>query len=643
MAEVDVLETVAGVVGEQEAASIRAAREHAWTEHRRSLDAVSADGFEDVLRRDDMVTSARFGRAADVAKLQQASLTLATIEVDLARAGERQAAAEHRLHDLLQQIEAARGLIVPALPADIDAQQLGSWMVRRREALAADAALREAERDLADAEADAQAARARIVEALQDANVPLAPEARFDRLMADAQASLDREAELKALRTAVEERRRAVEDRERRLAEARRADAGWSAAWAVACAGCWLGRDGAIPSVDAVRETLKILAELTPVLQTQGDLAYRIGAMEKDQEAFAADVSGLAAALDMPTETVGIMHLDDEIGRRLRQASQDEDARLKGERDLVAARRRRAAAAAAGAANLARKTEMTGFFGVDTLTEVGQRLRAIERRDDFRRQAETVEQELRSALRLDDVAAVETLLTGLDPAALDAEVIELQARFDDLDGRTRALFADHARAFDAVEAVGGDDAVARIEEERRTTLLEIEDQARHYLRLRAGIASAEQALRSYRDRHRSAMMERASKAFAVISRNAYRGLVTQPDKDVEILMGVAADGSTKVASDLSKGTRFQLYLALRIAGYFEFAAVRRVVPFIADDIMETFDDFRAEEAFRLFAGMAEVGQVIYLTHHRHLCDIARDACPSVRIHDLSAPALSLAS
>ena len=286
---------------------------------------------------------------------------------------------------------------------------------------------------------------------------------------------------------------------------------------------------------------------------------------------------------------------------------------------------------------------MTGFFGVETLTEVSQRFRAIERRADLRRQAEAVEQELRFALRVDDVGAAESLLAGLDPSGLDTEAIELQARFDDLDGRTRALFAEHARAFDAVEAVGGDDAVARIEEQRRTTLLEIEDQARHYLRLRAGIASAEQALRSYRDRHRSAMMERASKAFAVISREAYRGLVTQPDKDVEILMGVAADGSTKVASDLSKGTRFQLYLALRIAGYFEFAAARRVVPFIADDIMETFDDFRAEEAFRLFAGMAEVGQVIYLTHHRHLCDIARDACPSVRIHDLSPPALSLAS
>jgi uncharacterized protein YhaN len=185
-----------------------------------------------------------------------------------------------------------------------------------------------------------------------------------------------------------------------------------------------------------------------------------------------------------------------------------------------------------------------------------------------------------------------------------------------------------------LEAVGGDDEVARIEEQRRTLLLEIEDQAWRALRLRAGIAAAELALRLYRDRHRSSMMLRASDAFRTISRGAYRGLASQPDKDNEILIGLGADGRSRAAADMSKGTRFQLYLALRVAGYHEFARSRRPVPFIADDIMETFDDFRAEEAFRLFADMAEVGQVIYLTHHRHLCDIAEKVCPGVKIHRL---------
>ena len=39
--------------------------------------------------------------------------------------------------------------------------------------------------------------------------------------------------------------------------------------------------------------------------------------------------------------------------------------------------------------------------------------------------------------------------------------------------------------------------------------------------------------------------------------------------------------------------------------------------------------------FRLYGEMANVGQVIYLTHHRHLCDIAREVVPGVRVHDLN--------
>ncbi len=51
--------------------------------------------------------------------------------------------------------------------------------------------------------------------------------------------------------------------------------------------------------------------------------------------------------------------------------------------------------------------------------------------------------------------------------------------------------------------------------------------------------------------------------------------------------------------------------------------------------METFDDFRAEEAFKLLTEMAGVGQVIYLSHHQHLCDIARTVCPEVRGYEVT--------
>lgn len=136
-------------------------------------------------------------------------------------------------------------------------------------------------------------------------------------------------------------------------------------------------------------------------------------------------------------------------------------------------------------------------------------------------------------------------------------------------------------------------------------------------------------------------MTKASEAFRTISRGAYTGVAAQPSRDGEVLIAISAHGGSKSADELSKGARFQLYLALRVAGYFEFVANRPPIPFIADDIMETFDDFRAEEAFRLFAQMAEHGQVIYLTHHRHLTEIAQKVCPGVLLHDLETIQSSL--
>jgi hypothetical protein len=118
------------------------------------------------------------------------------------------------------------------------------------------------------------------------------------------------------------------------------------------------------------------------------------------------------------------------------------------------------------------------------------------------------------------------------------------------------LFAVKSAAEDRVEAIGGDARVALIEERRRTTLLDIEDGATRYLQLRAGISATQQALASYRERHRSSMMARASEAFRTISRGAYTGLVAQPGKDGDTLIAISAEGGSKAADKLSKARAF---------------------------------------------------------------------------------------
>lgn len=112
-------------------------------------------------------------------------------------------------------------------------------------------------------------------------------------------------------------------------------------------------------------------------------------------------------------------------------------------------------------------------------------------------------------------------------------------------------------------------------------------------------------------------------------------LTTQLDRTEEKLIAVRAQGGSIAVGSMSKGTRFQLYLALRLAGYRRFCSLKGPLPFIGDDIMETFNDGRAESAIRQLSEIAKEGQVLYFTHHRHLCEIAKNVCGNgVMFHEI---------
>jgi len=623
-----------GIVTDQEAAELRTQREQAWAAHRRVLDAASADAFEAVLRHDDLVGAGRLSHMSELARLHHSSQALTVAQADLERAVELRESAAAALGALDAEVTGAARAIASGSALGSSLPELEDWLGRRDETLAAREVVRRAERDLRAAQSDAAAATDRLRSALGCVGLAQDHNMGFDGLLADAQATLDREAALRRRRSELAERQRDVVARESEAEQAAADEQIWAKAWSTACRSCWLGDRSEMPAIADVREILVAVADLAPTIEKRAGLVDRVEKMEKDQAAFRDEVMRLADALRIPASSIAVLDLAQRIGESMRTAGTERDHRVKLREQLEAAAERQRELAATVALHDEQKQRMAAFFGVATLEEVAKSLSDIAMREVLRGQAEEVERDILDAVRASDVPAAEAALDTADRSALEVEHIELKARSDDQDRRCHELFAARSAAIDQVEVIGGDARVAAIEERRRTTLLEIEDGAMRYLQLRAGIAAAEQALTSYRERHRSSMMARASAAFRTISRGVYSGLAAQPGKEGETLIALSAAGGSKAAHELSKGTRFQLYLALRVAGYHEFVRARSAVPFVADDIMETFDDFRAEEAFRLFAEMAQAGQVIYLTHHQHLCEIVRRVCPTAGVHQL---------
>ena len=235
-----------------------------------------------------------------------------------------------------------------------------------------------------------------------------------------------------------------------------------------------------------------------------------------------------------------------------------------------------------------------------------------------------------------NLAAAEELLAGQDVLELKGEQGAVTQDLETAEAEHTEKIGDLRAAKDALEKVGGDNAPAKLEERRQTLLLGLEEQARTVLRLRLGILAAEQALAAYRDEHRSNMLSDTEAAFRKLTAGGYQDLRTQVDGQKEILLALRKrDGRSITVSEMSKGTRFQLYLALRLAGYRQYASGGTTLPFVADDIMETFDNTRTTAAVGLLREIAVQGQALYFTHHEHVVELAREVCgEQLEVHQL---------
>ncbi|RWA66145.1 AAA family ATPase [Mesorhizobium sp.] len=628
----------ADIADDETAAAIRREREEAWRNHRADLKAETADVFAAALARDDQVGAARLAHSGELADLRAIKQ----------KAGEIEAAIERislQLGGVAEQAEMASTEIkrmAGALLEDCQAQSLDlliglleERLSARADALAAWDGILLARARIERATAEGERIHLGLTSALRSVGIqPEAGEA-LDVMVVAADRFLDRQAKVDAKRA---EALRSVAAKEEELAARRlaveiaeRREGAWQAEVKETLKGTWLEEGIAGTGLGSV---LDQLSELSKALQDREAMRIRIRKMEADRTAFAEEVARLGAqagepASDEPPEQVSVR-----LTGRLEQAERAREARANLLLDVQKLQDVREALNADVAVHETTKQAVLDAFGVRTLPEVGERDEQLRERDGLHSARVELEERLTSELALDDFTQARSLLEGLDLDGLAIEKAEVERRLADLDDSLQQQLVRRTRATDKLDAIGGDSAVARIDADRRTVLLEIEEKAVRFIELKLGVMSASSALRVYRERHRSGMMSEASDAFALITRGQYTGLTTQPVKGGEVLIATQKDGQSKVADALSKGARFQLYLALRLAGYYEFAKVRPAVPFIADDIMETFDHLRSEEVFRLFGEMASVGQVIYLTHHQHLCEIAKSVVPNVAIHEL---------
>ena len=442
----------------------------------------------------------------------------------------------------------------------------------------------------------------------------------------------------------------------------------WNKEWREALSGTWLSDNDQAPGAEAaelvtptatfaptptptpieVAEVLSTLDELSVLLTKHNDAQIALASIEDSRVRYVQEVSQIAESLKVPVDLDNPLTTADVLRKQLVDAQTNARRKAELAEEVKQLKSQLSSEQALKQQSHSVFAEMSAIFPAkdfDGLLAIMRRGEERERALATRAAAQT---QLGNLLGLAEFGEAKQLLqTRLsDSSAIDALNVEHAAAVADstnLNDEVARLFHAWRGAEEALSAIGDDGEVARLNEQYRVLLLDIEADTQRFIALSAGTLAVERALRAYVDTHRSSLLARASSAFATITRGAFTGLDAMPGiagQSKEELVGTRVDGSTTSATQMSRGSRFQLYLSLRIAGYHEFVAQREPLPFFADDILETFDDDRSAETFSLMADMAKHGQVIYLTHHQHLCEIARQVTNGrVKIHELPARSL----
>lgn len=646
-AEIEAAVQATGIKDDAAHDDIVAARDAAWRRHRDGLDRdpmesqdglrQTADEFETAMNEADQATNVRLQHAAELSTVRRAQTGLAKADASLKRVDEKEVNLTSREGDHKSVTsDLMRSL---GLPDTTPLDALEIWLARRDAALVRERELARAETALSEAETELASLMDVIAGAMATVQLEAGGLDWQGRLKRCEDAIADWETRNQKRDTTEQAVRHATQEADRRwqqLDQAVQASAAWETEWLATLGGTWIGEG--IPA--AVKETIRGLNDLAGMVEKANGLQERIAAMTEDRTAYETEVRRLCGLIAKGSGQTDPLLAADALRDGVADAEEADRRHQERQRELNDAEARLAEALAKCSDIDNRIDEMSREAEVGDLESL---IVALKRSAEKTALAERIGRLQASLMKSVDADTFETARSTLSEAlssreAIDALKIEygdlMRARSDE-DAHVTSLYHDWKKAEEALSAIGGDDEVARLEEQRRVLLLEIEQEANAFMRLSAGTALVDDALRAYRETHRSSMMRRASDAFVRITRGAFRNLASAAGKKGEVLVGIRKDGSSIVASEMSRGTRFQLYLALRIAGHAEFAKHRETLPFFADDVLEPFDDDRSAETFALLAEMSRQGQVVYLTHHRHLCDLARRVCGNgIKIHEL---------
>ncbi len=357
----------------------------------------------------------------------------------------------------------------------------------------------------------------------------------------------------------------------------------------------------------------------------------RIKDIENDIARHVADVEPLAAAYDVTfdrNDARAVVAAADRLVELYEEVRESERSRTSAQKELEAAKRR--LQERRGELQQARD-ELERLFrsgGAGNAEEFRVRAKQTEKRAELDSNARTALDQLqRLSGPGEPLKSLKTDLAGTDPQSITDEITSLEEERANVDAQHGDLSTERGSIQTERDNLMGEEESSRMRMERNILLEQLRDYARDWSRLTLAQNLLHEARRKFERERQPEVVRHAQKVFAAITEGRYRQVYAPLGEQTITVMD--ADGRRKQPSELSRGTREQLFLALRFGLIRDLGQRTEPLPVIVDEVLVNFDPARALRAAVAFTELSDTNQVLVFTCHptvvKMFCDASSEA------------------
>jgi uncharacterized protein YhaN len=231
---------------------------------------------------------------------------------------------------------------------------------------------------------------------------------------------------------------------------------------------------------------------------------------------------------------------------------------------------------------------------------------------------------------------LEDLTHALEQASVDALKEGLEAvnsEMSQIDERREQLREEQGRVASRIETLASAEESSALRIQKEMLIERIRKHARDWSRLALAQTLLQRTRRKYEQERQPGVIRHTEEFFKTITGGRYQRVQVPLDGPPEnrTIRVIGLNDVAKGPMELSRGTREQLYLALRFGLIREFGQNAEHLPVVVDEVLVNFDPARAPRAAEAFARLSETNQVLAFTCHPQTVDMFVNAAPGARV------------